>query len=88
MNDEERTAVLLTRIASETHAPASALAAIDRAAASAPVSRGFALARLTLPRALPAISTTGIALAVLVVSLLLPAGVNAADILGRRSRPR
>src|SRR3989442_2548992 len=83
MNEETRTAERLTRIASETHAPPSALAPLDRAVASAGAPhRGLSLRRVTLPHAFPLIAA-GVVVAVLVASALLPARVNAADILAR-----
>ena len=82
MNDDERTAQLLTRLASETHAPPSAIAAIDRAVGSARAPHRRSLPRVRLPGAAPVVAAALVA-AVLVVSALLPGRVNAADILAR-----
>lgn len=82
MNDEERTAQLLTRLALETHAPPSAIAALDRAVASARAPHGRSLPRFRLPGAAPVVAAALVA-AVLVASALLPARVNAADLLAR-----
>jgi outer membrane lipoprotein-sorting protein len=82
MNDEERTAQLLTRLALETHAPPSAIAAIDRAVGSARAPHRRAVPRFMLPLTASVVAATLVA-AVLVTSALLPARVNAADILAR-----
>jgi outer membrane lipoprotein-sorting protein len=86
MNDEDRTALLLTKVASETHTPPSVLAAVDRAAASARAARAFSLPRLTVARAMPVIAAAALMLGVVVAFVLLAARVNAADILARAEK--
>lgn len=82
MNEDTPTAELLTRVASETRATPGALASLDRAVASARTRRVRTFPRLMVPRALPLIAAA-VVVAVLVASALLPARVNAADILAR-----
>jgi outer membrane lipoprotein-sorting protein len=83
MDEEARTAGILTRIASETHAPPGVLALVERRAA-APARPAFAF-RIPNLRAV-ALVAAGVILAVLVASTVVPARVSAADLLAKAER--